>query len=79
MHRLERQRQTRRAWNYLVIAVVSLLCGIAINKLYAVLSISITGWLPGTVESEAGILAVASSIILVALIIKARMDKRRKS
>jgi uncharacterized membrane protein YraQ (UPF0718 family) len=62
----------------LVIAVVSLLCGIAINKLYAILSISITGWLPGTAESEGGILAAASSLLLIGLIVKARMDKREK-
>ena len=62
-----------------VIAVVSLILGILINKIYSLLSISITGWLPGLAESEGGILAAAASLLLMGLIIKARLDKKKKS
>lgn len=58
-----------------VIAVVSLLLGIAVNKIYSLLSISVTGWLGGAAAAEAGILTVSASLLLLGLILKSKLPR----
>jgi uncharacterized protein len=56
-----------------VIAVVSLLLGIAINGLYSFASMSITGWITAGHHEGGGFLAAALSAILLALVFRAKL------
>jgi len=58
-----------------VIAVVSLVLGIAVNNIYGMFSISVTDWVAGSAESESGILAAIASLFLIGLIVKARLPR----
>jgi len=59
----------------LAIAVVSLMLGILVNKLYAVSSLSITDWVaPGT-PSEGGMLAAVASLFLLGCILRVKLKK----
>jgi hypothetical protein len=61
----------------IVIAVVSLVLGIAVNNIYGMFSISVTDWVAGSAESESGILAVICSLFLIGLIVKARLPRSK--
>jgi hypothetical protein len=61
----------------IVIAVVSLVLGIAVNNIYGMFSISVTGWVAGADESKSGILAAISSLFLIGLIVKARLPRSK--
>ncbi len=54
-----------------VIASVSLLLGIAVNALYSMASLSITGWISAEHHEGGGFFPVAFSLILLALILRA--------
>lgn len=62
-----------------VIAVVALALGMAVNKVYELLSISITGWAAITHSTHGGILTDASALLLLALILKAGFSSRAKN
>lgn len=51
------------------IAVVSVLMGLAVNWLYGALGLSVTGWVHSQADDTHGLLAVASAVALVALVI----------
>jgi uncharacterized protein len=55
-----------------VIAAVSLLLGMAVNAIYSMASLSITGWISAEHHESGGVFAAALSLILLALILRAK-------
>lgn len=62
-----------------VIAAVALLLGLAANYLYGLAAIDITGWIQADHFEQQSLLAPVFSVILVALILKAKMPRYFKS
>ena len=55
-----------------VIASVAILLGMAVNALYSMASLSITGWISAEHHEGGGFLPVAFSVILLVLILRAK-------
>ena len=55
-----------------VIAVVSLLLGMAVNSLYSMASLSITGWISAGQHEGGSMIASVLSVILIVMILRAR-------
>ncbi len=61
----------------IVIAVMALALGMAVNWIYGAFSISITGWVAQAVHAEHGFAAAAAGVFLLVLILKARFWRKK--
>ena len=61
-----------------VIVVMSLLAGMAVNVLYASLGISITGWLTAPAHEESGLFATSTAVLLIILVVKAFLPQKKE-
>jgi len=53
-----------------VIAVISLVLGVIVNYIYALMSISVTDWVHGIADEDHGIFAIFMSVLLVFMVIR---------
>lgn len=70
----------RATFAYLAaIVVMSLLAGLAVNRLYAMLGLDIRHWIAAASHQEHGPLAIASAAVLVLLVVKSYLPARNSS
>jgi hypothetical protein len=59
------------------IVIISFAAGIAVNALYAWLGLDIRHWIAHTSHEESGIIAIVSTIVLIALVGKSYLPVRK--